>query len=502
MSTEQPTVTAAVHAPRAVLAGSHGDTDSGFSVRAPAPSAPEGAGVVLWKHQRDALAFIADKPAALLAMGLGSGKSAVAIADLDARNVDLALVLCPKSVASVWPGQVEKHSPRDWHVLCLDTGTTKKRAALLRQAVALPHRPLLVVLNYDVLPYTEIGNAVMATRWQAVIMDEGHKLKAPAGKISRFCSRLADRVPVRRILTGTPMPHSPGDVYAQFRALDKRIFGASHTAFRARYAVMGGFQNHQVVAWRDLDDLHRRMYTTTFRCRTSDVLDLPPFQDVDRYCDLTPESRRVYEQLKEDMIAELDAGVVTADNALVKLLRLATVTSGFVKDDTGAVVALGTEKADLLAEVLEELRAGWDDQQEPVVVFGRFHHDLDAIRIAAVLAGFVPGELSGRRSDLQAWHDGEVNLLAVQLQAGGVGIDLTRARYVVYWGTDYSLGNYEQSRARVHRPGQTRPVTYIHLLARDTVDMQVRKALEAKADVVRFVIDDLREADHDRTRVP
>jgi len=246
-----------------------------------------------------------------------------------------------------------------------------------------------------------------------------------------------------------------------------------------------------VVAFRDLNDLHERMYTRTFRCRTEDVLELPEATDVDRYCDLEPGARAVYESLKDELIAELEQGTVTADNALVKLLRLAQVANGTVKDDEGEQRETGTEKASVLGEVLEELRAGYEEQQEPVVVFCRFWTDLDAVHRTAQGLGYTTAELSGRRNDLAGWQQGCADVLAVQLQAGGVGVDFTRARYCIYYSHSYSLGDDEQSRARVHRPGQTRPVLYIHLIVRDTVDELVRAALQRKHEVVSYVVDDL-----------
>jgi SNF2 family DNA or RNA helicase len=83
-------------------------------------------------------------------------------------------------------------------------------------------------------------------------------------------------------------------------------------------------------------------------------------------------------------------------------------------------------------------------------------------------------------------------VLAVQIESGGVGVDLTRARYAIYYSLGFSLGSYEQSLARIHRPGQTRPVEYIHLLAKNTVDEKVMAALAAKADVVTAVLQQLK----------
>ena len=127
-----------------------------------------------------------------------------------------------------------------------------------------------------------------------------------------------------------------------------------------------------------------------------------------------------------------------------------------------------------------------------MVVFCRFHRDLDAVNRIADEAGRRSLELSGRMDELKRWQAGEVPVLAVQIDSGGLGIDLTRARYAIYYSLGFSLGSYEQSLARVHRPGQTRPVEYIHLLAEGTVDEKVMAALSNRADVVNSVLQQMK----------
>ncbi len=97
-------------------------------------------------------------------------------------------------------------------------------------------------------------------------------------------------------------------------------------------------------------------------------------------------------------------------------------------------------------------------------------------------------ELSGRRKELAEWKAGEAPILAVQIQSGGVGIDLTRARYCVYYSLGFNLGEYEQSLKRVHRPGQTRTVHYYYLLMERTVDIATMRALQQRKRVVEAIL--------------
>jgi SNF2 family DNA or RNA helicase len=282
------------------------------------------------------------------------------------------------------------------------------------------------------------------------------------------------------------MPHSPLDVYGYFRFIDSSIFGWSFNKFRQHYAVMGGFQNHQVVAYQNLDELNRKFYGVTFACG-KDVLDLPPEVHVTYTCQLGAEARKIYRSLVRDLMAEVQSGEVTVANALVKLLRLQQITGGYVRTDDGQDTQIDSAKMNLLRDVLEDI-----EPTEPVVVFCRFHKDLDAVNRVADETGRRSCELSGRLDELKAWQAGEAAVLAVQIDSGGIGVDLTRARYSIYYSLGFSLGSYEQSLARIHRPGQTRPVEYIHLLAEDTVDEKVMTALARRADVVNAVLQQLK----------
>jgi superfamily II DNA or RNA helicase len=320
-----------------------------------------------------------------------------------------------------------------------------------------------------------------------ILVHNCHRLKAPGGKASLFFKRMRLHANHRVALTGTPMPHGPMDIYAQFRFLDVTIFGPSFSAFRTKYAVMGGYQRKQITGFQKLDELEASMSRITFRVGP-EVLDLPPATHVTYYCDLTPEAARIYRDLEEDFVARVKDGTVTAANALVKLLRLQQVVGGCVPTDDHVVHRVDSNKQKLLADTLEDI-----GKNEPVVVFCRFHADLDAVHQACEAMGYCTLELSGRRDQLKRWQDGEAQVLAVQISAGGVGVDFTRARFAMYYSLSFSLGEYDQALARVHRPGQTRPVEHIHLVARSTVDVKIMRALEKRAEIVQSILAEIKQ---------
>ena len=449
-----------------------------------------------WRHQTDAVAFVRDlyrqgKRGAMIAAVMGTGKSAMTVYLCVEEGFKVILILCPLRVVQVWKPQFATHATLPFMVVPLDdsfANVRAKRDQAERQIKLAKARgvPVVVVINYDSAWRPPFAQWALKQKWDLVVADEIHRCKAPGGKASRYLGRLAKAVRFRLGLSGTPMPHSPLDVYGYFRFIDVSIFGWSFHKFRQHYAVMGGFQNHQVVSYDNLDELNRKFYSVTYACG-KDVLDLPPEMHITYTCQLGPEARKAYRSLERDLMAEVQSGEITAANALVKLLRLQQITGGNIRTDDGNDVQIDSAKTKLLGDVLEDIAP-----DEPVVVFCRFHKDLDAVARVAAENGRQSLELSGRADHLKRWQAGEASVLAVQIESGGVGVDLTRARYSIYFSLGFSLGAYEQSLARIHRPGQTRPVEYIHLLAEGTVDEKVMAALARRADVVSNVLQQMK----------
>lgn len=460
----------------------------------------------LWKHQQDAIDFCQNKNGSLLALAMGTGKSRVAIELATQWQAQNILILCPKSVVAAWPRQFAMFDG-NYEVYAADKGSVAaktKEAQRLHGLATARRRPFACVINYDAAWRPPFAQWVLGMQWDLVIGDELHRIKAPGGRASIFAMRLRDVASRRLGLTGTPMPHSPLDIYAQYRFLDPSIFGTSHLRFKARYSVAGGYQGHQIVGWQNTEELHDKVYSIAVHVG-NEVLDLPPVQHIERLVTLGPTARKAYTSMYRQFVAEVHAsdayteardrgeepeppksGVITASNAMVKALRLSQITSGVAAiDGEDTVSIIDTAKADALTDILEDLPS-----DEPVVVFTRFRADLDTVRACATRTGRTSAELSGRRNELAQWQNtkGSPTILAVQIQAGGVGIDLTRAHYCVYLSVGLSLGNYEQSLARTHRPGQTTTVTYYHLIADGTIDQHAYKSLQEKRDVIDDIL--------------
>lgn len=291
----------------------------------------------------------------------------------------------------------------------------------------------------------------------------------PDGFAARHGHRILKRIQARA------WPPRPDEYDAVAREL-----GEAYVRWRVRKAP---WLRSQVLNYRYLEEFSARIEPVTYRCTKRDVLTLPPVVHQDRLCILGSKTRSAYESMRKDLVAKVDAGEIRAANALSAGIRLAQIANGFSVDPDGNVVEIGTEKRELLQEILDEIPA-----DEPVVVFGVFHHDLDVTYAAAQATGRTCCELSGRRNDLEAWQAGEYNVLAAQVRAGGAGVSFVRACYQVYLAHPWSPGDYEQTLGRIDRPGQTRPVTYLHLMAAETIDERVVQALQSKRDLAETVM--------------
>lgn len=246
-----------------------------------------------------------------------------------------------------------------------------------------------------------------------------------------------------------------------------------------------------VERYQNEDELQAKIEPHMCRVMTRDVMDLPPVTHLERLCLLGAKARRAHEQAEQELRVEIGDGK-GVDTACVfsKLTRCAQISNGFlpVTDDDGnrEIVEVGREKAELLAEVLADLPT-----DEPVAIFSWFIEDLRIIGEVCEKAGRPYLQHGGDRSEMGRWQAGEGNVLGVQIQKGGVGVDLTRARYQVYYSVTFNLGDYEQSLKRLDRPGLRDHLFVVHLLAAGTVDERVYAALANRQEIVGAVMDGL-----------
>ena len=436
-------------------------------------------------------------PNSALLMEMGTGKSLTAMAVSGRRYLDgeiqKLLIVCPTSIMFVWQDEFEKFADFPYSLLVLN-GPVKKRIQLLQdfQGPGLQ----VVVINYEATWRMEDELKKWAP--DMIICDESQRIKTPSAQQSKCMHRLGKIAKYKMILTGTPVTQGPLDFFSQYKFLDPGIFGNSYYAFRARYAVMGGYEGKQVVSYQNLPELIEKAHSIAFRVTKAEALDLPEQIDTVRYCELEPKAQRIYEQMRKECVAELEGEkVVTAANVLAKLLRLQQITGGFLGDGKGRIEKVSGAKLSVLKEILEDVVV---DGGKKLVIFARFRPEIAAIEKLLqelnIKYECIHGDIDmgARGEKVKAFQtDPDTKVFVAQLQTAGLGITLTAADTAVFYSLDFSFANYDQARARLHRIGQKNNVTNIHLIMKGTVDTKVMGALKKKKNVADVVVDGWRK---------
>lgn len=428
----------------------------------------------------------------------GCGKSLTAIAIAGRRflrgEVNRLLIVAPPSVMPVWPGEFEDHADFGYRCRVLD-GPVKKRVEELAKNThdhSLITAPLdVVVINYEATWRME--DSLKAYNPDMIICDESQKIKTPGSKQSKCVGRLGKGAKYRICLTGTPISQNLLDIWAQYRFLDPNVYPGSFYAFRNRYALMGGYENREIIRYKNLPEFVSKMHSVALRVKKEDALDLPEQLDQVMFCKLESSAQSIYRALVKESVAELqNEKQIVAVNVLSRLLRLSQITGGFVNDGTG-ITKVSEAKLTLLSEILDDLLI---NEEQKIVIFARFLPEIEAIRKMLDekeighewIAGAV--KISNRGEAVERFQeDPGCRVFVAQIQTAGQGITLHAANVSIFYSMDYSFTNYDQAKARIHRIGQTKPCTHIHLLAQGTVDEHVWKALRAKKSVADQVVD-------------
>lgn len=334
-----------------------------------------------------------------------------------------------------------------------------------------------------------------------IIADEGHKIKTHNIAASKAMHRLGAAARYRLLLTGTLITNKAIDVFSPFKFLNPSIFGGSFYVFRNRYFDMVGYGNHTPVLKQSMEaELTEKIHSISYRATKAECLDLPETTDVIRQVELEPAALRIYRSLVKESYAELSGGeqespvAITAPNVLTRLLRLSQLTGGFIgNDETAAVEQVSCAKLSALEDILDGATA----EGQKLVIIARFIPEIHTICKLLEKRGLryscITGEVKDRDEQVsQFQNDPAVSVFVGQIATAGLGITLTAASTMVFYSLDYSMSNFEQAKARIHRVGQHSPCTYLYLAARGTVDEKVLEALKNKADLARTLIDDYR----------
>jgi SNF2 family DNA or RNA helicase len=271
---------------------------------------------------------------------------------------------------------------------------------------------------------------------------------------------------------------------------------ASYYAFQARYAVlverrMATHTFKQIVGYRRLDELQKRLDNFSFRVTKEECLDLPDKVYTRREVEMTAEQRKAYDQMKLMALSVIDEGIVSTNNALTQLMRLHQICCGHVKLDDGSEVDFPNNRIDELLAALEEVDG-------KVIIWANYRKDIERIKnrlqhdygMTAVASYYGDTEAEERQEIVTRFQDpgDSLRFFVGNPRTGGYGLTLTAAKTVIYYSNNFDLEVRLQSEDRAHRIGQTSKVTYIDLITPGTVDEHIVKALRNKINIASAVL--------------
>jgi len=459
-----------------------------------------------YAHQLTALERSWHKDTFAYFMEMGTGKTKVLIDNLamlyDKGRVDGALIVAPKGVVGTWYNQeLPAHLPDHIENVTVlwQSHINKKQQDKLDELFKTGQDLHILVMNVEAFS-TDKGKNFAAkflrSHKSLMAIDESTTIKNPKAKRTKNILEVAKLAPYRRIMTGSPVTRNPLDLYTQCYFLDP--FHLNHTSyysFRNRYAVMksaniSGRSINLVVGYQNLSELSDKLKPFSYRVLKDDCLDLPDKVYMKRQIDLTPEQIRLYRQMKQEALATLNGKTVTTVTALTQIMRLQQITCGHFVADDGTTQNIKHNRMTELMDILEEVEG-------KAIIWAHWQRDVELI-IAAIEKQYGPGSVvhyygktlpEQRDYAIRNFKENDkVRFFVGTPATGGYGITLTQANTVIYYSNGYDLEKRMQSEDRAHRIGQTKKVTYIDLIAEDTVDTKIVKSLRKKIDIASKVM--------------
>ena len=459
-----------------------------------------------YAHQLKALEMSWNKEVFAYFMEMGTGKSKVLLDNIsmlyDKGKINGALIIAPKGVYKNWydseiPEHMVKHINKKvilWQAL-INQKQQDRLDTLFKSEVDLH----ILIMNVEALStkkgkifaekFINCHNVLMA-------IDESTTIKNPSAKRTKAIVSLGVNAKYRRILTGSPVTKSPLDLYKQCEFLDPWLLGHnSYYTFRTRYAIMktanfNGRSVQIVVGYKHLDELADKLKPFSYRVLKDECLDLPKKTFMKRIVQLTPDQLKIYLQMKQMALAEMNGKMTTTSTALTQLMRMQQITCGYFKADDGTTQEINNNRIDELIDVLDEIEG-------KTVIWAHWQNDVNQI-IKAVVKEYGEGccvdyfgltPQSERQENIKKFqNDPKVRFFIGTPATGGYGITLTAASNMIYYSNGYDLEKRQQSEARIDRIGQTKPMTYIDILAENTVDERIVKALRKKVNIASKIM--------------
>jgi SNF2 family DNA or RNA helicase len=459
-----------------------------------------------YEHQLKALEMSWNRETFAYFMEMGTGKTKVLIDNMamlyDKGKINGALIVAPKGVIGTWHNQeLPAHLPNHIENVTVlwQANITKSQSRKLGTLFKTGEELHILIMNIEAFSTqkgAQFAQKFMLSHKTLMVVDESTTIKNPKAKRTKNIIQLADRSQYRRILTGSPVTKNPLDLFTQCYFLDPfHLDHQSYYSFRTRYAIMktahiAGRSIQLVAGFKHLAELSEKLKPFSYRVLKEDCLDLPDKIYMKRVISLTDEQQKVYKQMKEEALAILNEKTVTTVNALTQLMRLQQITCGHFVADDGTTQEIKNNRLKELMDILDEVEG-------KAIIWVHWQKDVQIIK-KALLKEYGPGSVvdyygltpqDQRDKNREAFqNDSKVRYFVGTAQTGGYGITLTAANTVIYYSNGYDLEKRLQSEDRAHRIGQKKSVTYVDILAEETVDEKIVKSLRKKINIASEVM--------------
>lgn len=448
----------------------------------------------LWSHQDKSIERCRGRNYFALFHDMGTGKTVTAICIyvykcIEEKRVLPLLVICPSMTVNGWQREFKKIAPpKLFERVAALTGSHQQKLKILGNP-----KKRIFITNTETLN-TKTWATIANYGFQFLIVDESHNFKNPQAKRTAKIFKVADRASYKLIMTGTPAPNSPLDIWAQMRILSTQLFGDDYFVWRGRFFYDKNRKmpdNIYFPDWRPLpgakEKLNRILSFNAYRVKKTDVLDLPPFVHESVEVELTAQQRRIYSEMESTFVSYLNSEAMVAETVLAQLTRLQQVVAGIFTDDQGNVTTFPSQKLNALQELLETLCS-----EHKVIVWTHFRPTYGMIeevcRKLELPYVKLTGEESRKQKDINRQKfidDDKIRVAIASQQAAGTGTDgLQVSSYAIYYSKTYNLVHDTQSQDRIYRGGseQHEKVTRIDIVARNTTDEKINEALRSKLE--------------------
>ncbi len=397
---------------------------------------------------------------------------------LDDMEVSKPLVIAPLRVArDTWPAEVEKWD----HLSALDisviVGTVKERTAVLN------HNAMLYVVNRENVKWLVEYYEKNGLRWDfdMIVIDELSSFKNYQSQRFKWLRKVRPFVKRWGGLTGTPTSNGLMDLWAEIGILDggERL-GRFIGRFRDAYFKTGSMNPATGVVFSYVprpgaeEQIYEKISDITISMKALDYIKMPECVSVAHEVEMSEPERKLYDQLKKDLIIPLEDGDIDAANAASLSNKLLQMSNGAVYDENGEARIIHSRKLEMLEDLIEAANG------QPVLIAYWFKHDKARIMKHLSSLGYTPRDLK-ESGDMKLWCEGKLPVALIHPASAGHGLNIQTGGHILIWfGLTWSLELYQQTNARLWRQGQTETVTIHHIVTKDTVDEDVLSALASK----------------------